>query len=214
MTSPDARLQRSEYLGGTRYRINMDQVLQTSATDSVSPQGNTAAFSATTFSGSMFTHSFVEHGTLLCLACVRTDHTYQQGIERMWSRKKWYDHYVPQFANLGEQGIKVKELYATGTSADDETFGYQEAWADYRYKPDRISGELRSTAPQPLDLWHYGDYYASRPYLSSEWIDEVETNMARTLAVSNEIQFIADFYFDADYVRPMPVYSIPAMLHM
>lgn len=214
VTSPDARLQRSEYLGGTRFRVNMDQVLQTSSTDATSPQGNTAAFSCTTHSGNIFTHSFVEHGTLMCLAVIRTDHTYQQGIERMWNRKKWYDHYVPQFANLGEQKIALKELYAQGTSDDDETFGYQEAWADYRYKPSRISGELRSTYAQSLDIWHYGDNYTQRPYLSSEWIDEVENNVARTLAVTNEIQFIADFYFDATYVRPMPVYSIPAMLHM
>lgn len=214
VTSPDARLQRTEYLGGARYRINMDQVLQTSSTDATSPQGNTAAFSATTFSGNMFTHSFVEHGTLLCLGVIRTDHTYQQGLERMWNRRKWYDYYIPQFANLGEQPVKLKEIYAQGTSEDDETFGFQEAWADYRYKPNRVSGELRSTAPQSLDLWHYGDHYTQRPYLSSEWIDEVEGNVARTLAVTNEIQFIADFYFDAEYVRPMPVYSIPAMLHM
>ena len=148
------------------------------------------------------------------LACVRTDHTYQQGIERFWSRKKFTDFYLPQFANLSEQAILNKEIYAQGTSQDNEAFGYQEAWADYRYKPNRVSGEFRSAYAQSLDAWHYADDYTSLPTLSSEWIDEVETNVARTLAVTNEIQFISDFYFDPTYVRPMPVYSIPAMLHL
>lgn len=192
----------------------MDQVLQTSSTDNTSPQGNTAAFSCTTESGEVFTHSFVEHGVLLGLICIRTDHTYQQGINRMWLRKKWYDNYVPQFANLGEQGVFNAEIYAQGTNKDKEIFGYQEAWADYRYMPNRVSGELRSTYAQSLDAWHYGDDYSQLPTLSGEWIDEPEENIARTLAVTNDIQFIADFYFDATYVRPMPVYSIPAMLHM
>lgn len=215
VTSPDARMQRPEYLGGKRIPINMDQVLQTSATDATSPQGNTAAFSCTADVSEQFTHSFTEHGTLMCLAVVRTDHTYQQGIERMWSRKKWTDFYVPQFANLGEQAILNKEIYAQGTTTDDEAFGYQEAWADMRYKPSRVSGEMRSNYATSLDVWHYADDYQSKPSLGSSWIDEVRTNVDRTIAVQNQDQFIADFYFNPVYVRPMPVYSIPGMLtHM
>lgn len=224
VTSPDGRLQRSEYLGGTRVQINMDQVLQTSSTDAVSPQGNTAAFSCTVNSEEdLFTHSFTEHGTLIGLACIRTDHTYQQGINRMWSRKKWTDFYVPQLANLGEVPILNKELYAQGTSAvdadgniiDDQVFGYQEAWADYRYMPSRVSGEMRSSYAQSLDAWHYADDYNALPTLSSGWIDETEDNVDRTISVQHSTanQFFGDFYFDPIYVRPMPVYSIPAMLN-
>lgn len=214
VTSPDGRQQRAEYLGGQRVPINITQVLQTSSTDSVSPQGNTAAFSQTNFAHSLFTKSFTEHGTLMVVAVVRTEHTYQQGIEKMWLRKNWTDFYVPQFANLGEQAILNEEIYAQGTESDQEAFGYQEAWAEYRYKPNRISGELRSTYTTPLDAWHYGDYYDSLPYLSSEWIMETTDNMDRTLAVQSSVsdQFIGDFYFKSKYVRPMPTYSIPGML--
>lgn len=224
VTSPDGRLQRSEYLGGTRVQINMDQVLQTSSTDNVSPQGNTAAFSCTVNTEEdLFTHSFTEHGTLIGLACIRTDHTYQQGINRMWSRKKWTDFYVPQLANLGEIPILNKELYAQGTNivdqdgniVDDQVFGYQEAWADYRYMPSRVSGEMRSSYAQSLDAWHYADDYNTLPTLSSGWIDETEENIDRTISVQHTTanQFFGDFYFDPVYVRPMPVYSIPAMLN-
>lgn len=223
VTSPDARLQRPEYLGGTRFNINMDQVLQTSSTDATSPQGNTAAFSCTVSSGEMFTHSFTEHGTLMCLAVVRTDHTYQQGIEKQWLRKTKFDCYIPQFANLGEAPIFNSQLYAQGSNVtdadgnivDDQIFGYQEAWYDYRFKPSMISSELRSTYAQSLDYMHYGDEYAALPTLSSTWIDETEANVDRTIAVqsSTSNQFFADFYFDGTYVRPMPIYSIPAMLN-
>ena len=224
VTSPDGRLQRSEYLGGTRVQINMDQVLQTSSTDNVSPQGNTAAFSCTVNSEEdLFTHSFTEHGTLIGLACIRTDHTYQQGINRMWSRKKWTDFYVPQLANLGEVPILNKEIFAQGDSVvdsdgniiDDQVFGYQEAWADYRYMPSRVSGEMRSSYNQSLDSWHYADDYNSLPTLSSSWIDETEDNVDRTISVQHSTanQFFGDFYFDPIYIRPMPVYSIPAMLN-
>lgn len=215
VTSPDARMQRPEYLGGTRININMDQVLQTSSTDATSPQGNTAAFSCTVSTDKLFTHSFTEHSILMGLAVIRTDHTYQQGIERFWSRKKWTDFYVPQFANLGEMAVLNKEIYAQGTSKDDEVFGYQEAWADYRYKPSRVSGEMRSTASGTLDSWHYGDDYNALPTLSSSWIDEVVSNVDRTIAVPSGTadQFFADFYFEPTYVRPMPIYSIPAMLN-
>lgn len=214
VTSPDARQQRAEYMGGKRIPINMDQVLQTSSTDSTSPQGNTAAFSVTADSSSLFTHSFTEHGTLMGLAVVRTDHTYQQGLERMWLRKKWTDFYVPQFANLGEQAILNAEIYAQNNEVDKEAFGYQEAWADYRYKPNRVSGCFRSNYDQSLDSWHYADDYATQPILSSTWIDETTENMDRTLAVQSRLedQFLADFFFDATYVRPMPLYSIPGFM--
>lgn len=216
VTSPDGRLQRPEYLGGTRVQINMDQVLQTSSTDAISPQGNTAAFSCTVSQDEdLFTYSATEHGTLMGLAVIRTDHTYQQGINRMWSRKKMVDFYVPQFANLGEMAVLEQEIYATGNQSDDETvFGYQEAWADYRYMPSRVSGEMRSAASQSLDAWHYADDYSQAPTLSSGWIDETEANIDRTISVQHTTanQFFGDFFFDPVYVRPMPVYSIPAML--
>lgn len=210
--SPDARQQRSEFLGAKRFPINVDQVLQTSATDVVSPQGNTAAYSCTIDVADLCTYSATEHGWLLVLGCVRTEHSYQQGIERFWSRKKWSDHYLPQFANLGEMPVLTKELYATGTSADETVFGYQEAWADYRYKPNHITGKLRSGVSGSLDIWHYADYYQSQPYLSGDWIDETKDNVARTLAVQNEPQFISDFYIRAVWTRPMPLYSVPGLL--
>lgn len=213
--SPDARQQRSEYLGGTRVPINMDQVIQTSNSgDGITPQGNTAAYSLTAFNESMFTKSFTEHGYIIGLACIRTEHTYQQGIERFWSRKKMLDYYFPTLANLGEQAILNKEIYAQGNTKDDEAFGYQEAWAEYRYKPSRVSGAMRSNYQTTLDAWHYADKYASQPILSSEWIDETSANIDRTLAVqsSKEDQFIADFYFACEATRPMPLYSIPGLI--
>lgn len=216
--SSDARLQRAEYVGGTRIPINIDQVLQTSSTDAVSPQGNTGAFSATMGSDSLFTKSFEEHGTLMGLAIVRTEHTYQQGIPKQFLRKKWFDYYVPQFAELGELPITNAELYAQGSTAvnpstgkayDDEVFGYQEAWADYRYKLNRVSGLMRSNATGTLDAWHYADDYNGLPTLGSTWIRETDQNVARTMAVQTEPQWIADFFFKAKYVRPMPIYSRP-----
>lgn len=216
--SSDARLQRAEYLGGTRIPINIDQVLQTSSTDAVSPQGNTGAFSATMGSDSLFTKSFEEHGILMGLAIVRTEHTYQQGIPKQFLRKKWHDYYVPQFAELGELPITNAELYAQGSTAinpntgkeyDEEVFGYQEAWADYRYKLNRVSGLMRSNATGTLDAWHYADDYNALPTLGSTWIRETDQNVARTMAVQNEPQWIADFFFKAKYVRPMPIYSRP-----
>lgn len=216
--SSDARLQRAEYVGGTRIPINIDQVLQTSSTDAVSPQGNTGAFSATMGSDSLFTKSFEEHGTLMGIAIVRTEHTYQQGIPKQFLRKKWHDYYVPQFAELGELPLTNAELYAqgstvvnpnTGKAYDEEVFGYQEAWADYRYKLNRVSGLMRSNATGTLDAWHYADDYNALPTLGSTWIRETDQNVARTMAVQNEPQWIADFFFKAKYVRPMPIYSRP-----
>ena len=214
VTSPDSRMQRPEYLGGKRWRVNMDQVLQTSSTNTTSPQGNTAAYSLTCDNSSLFTHSCTEHCIIMGLMVVRTDHTYQQGLARKFSRKSIFDFYWPTYANLGEQAILNKEIYAQGTAADDEVFGYQEAWAEYRYSPSRVSGAFRSNYAQPLDAWHYADYYTKQPILSSEWIDETRANINRTIAVQDELedQFIGDILFKAEWTRPMPIYSIPGLI--
>lgn len=210
--SPDSRMQIPEYLGGYRLPINVSQVIQTSATDSTSPQGNTAALSVTTMSKGMFTKSFTEHGFVMGLAVVRTDQTYQQGIERMWSRKGRYDYYWPVLANIGEQAILNKEIYAQGSSKDEEAFGYQEAWADYRYKPSKVTGLFRSNAQQSLDAWHYAQDYDKLPTLSTEWMEQGDAEMKRTLARSDQPDFIADFYFMNKTTRCMPVYSIPGLI--
>lgn len=208
----DKTVQIPEYLGGTRITINMSQVIQTSGTTTESPQGNTAAVSVTPYNGSMFTKSFEEHGYVIGVCCIRHDHTYQQGLERMWSRKTNLDFYYPVFANLGEQAILKKELYLTGTSTDEQAFGYREAWAEYRMKPNRISGKFRSNATGTLDSWHYGDNYAETPSLSQAWMKEGDSEIQRTLAVDNEPQFIMDTVIDNTSVRPMPMYSIPSLV--
>lgn len=212
VVSPDARMQIPEYLGGYRLPINVSQVIQTSSTDSTSPQGNTAALSVTTMNKSMFTKSFTEHGFIMGLAVVRTDQTYQQGIERMWSRKGRYDYYWPVLANIGEQAILNKEIYAEGNPNDELAFGYQEAWADYRYKPSKVTGLFRSNAKQSLDAWHYAQDYKSLPFLGTQWMEQNDTEMKRTLAVQNQPDFIADFYFMNKTTRCMPVYSIPGLI--
>lgn len=208
----DKTIQIPEYLGGTRITINMSQVIQTSGTTAESPQGNTAAVSVTPYNGSMFTKSFEEHGFVIGVCCIRHDHTYQQGLERMWSRKTNLDFYYPVFANLGEQAILKKELYLTGTNTDEQAFGYQEAWAEYRMKPNRISGKFRSNAQGTLDSWHYGDNYTTAPSLSQAWMKEGDSEIQRTLAVDNEPQFIMDTVIDNTSVRPMPMYSIPGLV--
>lgn len=215
VTSPDARLQRPEYLGGNRVPINIHQIVQQSATVSGStPQGNVAAMSLTVDTNSDFTRSFVEHGFVLGLMVARYDHTYQQGIERFWSRKGRFDYYWPVLANIGEQAVLNKEIYATGTATDDEVFGYNEAWADYRYKPSRVSGEMRSQYAQSLDSWHLGDDYESLPKLSDSWIREDKSNIDRVLAVQSSVsnQFFADIYVRNRTTRPMPMYSIPGLI--
>lgn len=212
--SPDARQQRPEYLGGCKRAINIDQVIQTSSTDTTTPQGNTAAYSVTGVKDNKFTKSFTEHGIIMCLATIRTDHTYQQGLERFWNRKKRTDFYFPTLANIGEQAILNKEIYAQGTEVDEEAFGYQEAWADYRYKPSRVSGAMRSNYQTTLDSWHYADYYEALPTLTSAWMEETRVNVDRTIAVSEQLedQFICDFYFNCTMTRPMPLYSIPGLI--
>lgn len=210
--SPDSRMQIPEYLGGYRLPINVSQVIQTSSSDDTSPLGNTAALSVTTMNKPMFTKSFTEHGFIMGLAVVRTDQTYQQGIERMWSRKGRYDYYWPVLANIGEQAILNKEIYAQGNAKDDEAFGYQEAWADYRYKPSKVTGLFRSNAQQSLDAWHYAQDYDALPTLSTAWMEQGEAEMKRTLAVQSQPDFIADFYFMNKTTRCMPVYSIPGLI--
>lgn len=210
--SPDSRMQIPEYLGGYRLPINVSQVIQTSSSDETSPLGNTAALSVTTMNKPMFTKSFTEHGLIMGLAVVRTDQTYQQGIERMWSRKGRYDYYWPVLANIGEQAILNKEIYAQGNAKDDEAFGYQEAWADYRYKPSKVTGLFRSNAQQSLDAWHYAQDYDALPTLSTAWMEQTDTEMKRTLAVQSQPDFIADFYFMNKTTRCMPVYSIPGLI--
>lgn len=214
VTSPDSRLQRPEYLGGNRIPININQVLQTSQTSDQSPQGNPVGQSLTTDTNRDFVKSFVEHGFVIGVMVARYDHTYQQGLERFWSRKDRFDYYWPVFAHIGEQAVKNREIYAQGTDADDEVFGYQEAWADYRYKPNRVTGEMRSSAPQSLDVWHLADDYDSQPYLSDSWIREDKATVDRVLAVSsnNSAQLFCDIYINNRTTRPMPVYSIPGLI--
>lgn len=211
--SPDSRLQRPEYIGGKRIRINMQQVVQTSSTDSTSPQGNTSAFSWTIDSSDSFTYSATEHCMIIGLACVRTNQTYQFGIERSWSHRDTIDYYWPSFAHIGEQAILNREIYVQGSEEDKQVFGYQEYGAHLRYKPSRITGAFRSNAPQSLDVWHYGEDYDSLPTLSSDWLHQSPTVIDRTLAVSSDVapQFIMDANFDLVSVRPMPMYSIPGL---
>ncbi len=215
VTSPDARLQRPEYLGGTRIPINVNQVVQSSpAVSGSTPLGDTAAFSLTTDVHGDFIKSFVEHGFIIGVMVARYDHTYQQGLERFWSRKDRFDYYWPVFANIGEQAVLNKEIYAQGNEKDDEVFGYQEAWADYRYKPSRVTGEMRSSSPKSLDVWHLADDYESLPSLSDSWIREDKSNVDRVLAVTSAVsnQLFADLYVQCLATRPMPVYSIPGLI--
>lgn len=213
VTSPDARLDRSEYIGGHRMPINVNQVIQTSSTDSTSPQGNTGAYSMTTLSRNMCTYSATEHGFVLGLAAIRVDHSYQQGLSRLWTRNTRFSYYDPMLANLGEQAVLNQEIYAQGKPQDEEVFGYQEAWADYRYRTNIVTSEMRSTYAQTLDAWHYADKYDALPTLSSSWIKEGTENIDRTLAVqsSNSHQFICNFYYNQTWTRPMPIYSVPGI---
>jgi hypothetical protein len=223
VTSPDARLQRPEYLGGNRVPININQVVQQSATASgETAQGTVTGMSVTTDTHSDFTKSFTEHGFVIGVMVARYDHTYQQGLERFWSRKDRFDYYWPVFANIGEQAVKNKEIFAQGPAIkdsagaviDDQVFGYQEAWADYRYKPSRVTGEMRSQYAQSLDVWHLADDYSALPMLSDSWIREDKTNVDRVLAVTSAVsnQLFADIYIKNRTTRPMPMYSIPGLI--
>ena len=209
--SPDARLQRPEYLGGTHSRVNVVPTAQTSSTDSVSPQSNLSAFGVLGDSAHGFNKSFVEHGYVIGLVCLRADITYQQGLNRMWSRRQLFDFYWPTLAHLGEQVVYNREIYTQGTADDNGVFGYQERYAEYRYKPSMITGKLRSTDPQTLDVWHLAQKFDTLPKLNQDFIEE-NPPINRVIAVQNEPQFFADFWFDLKTSRPMPVYSVPGLV--
>jgi hypothetical protein len=210
VTSPDARLQRPEYLGGQKTELMMQPVPQTSSTDSTSPQGNLSALGTLSSRGG-FSKSFVEHGVLIGLACVFADLTYQQGMNRMWSRRDRWDFYWPALAHLGEQAVLNQEIYTQGTSADTQTFGYQERFAEYRYKPSQITGKMRSNATGSLDVWHLAQDFTALPALNASFIEE-NPPVDRVIAVTTEPEFIWDWYFDLKTTRPMPVYSVPGLI--
>lgn len=215
VTSPDSRLQIPEYIGGQRIPINVNQVVQTSQTDPTTGQalGNTAAYSLTTCSKQMVDYAATEYGYIIGLAVVRVEHSYQQGLATKWTRGGRFTYYDPRLAALGEQPVYNREIYAQGTPEDEEIFGYQEAWADYRYKPSYVTGEMRSNYQTSLDAWHYADDYDKLPRLSAEWIQEGTQNIDRTIAVTSakSHQFLCDFYFTEDWYREMPIYSIPGI---
>lgn len=213
VTSPDFRLQRPEYLGGGKSRVNINPVAQTSSTDVTTPQGNLAAFGTASIDRHGFTKSFTEHGMIIGLVSARADLHYQQGIPKMWLRETKYDFYWPAFANLGEQAILNKEIYAQDwpNAQNDEVFGYQERWAEYRYKPSQVTGLMRSNATGSLDLWHLAQEFGSLPVLDSDFIEE-NPPMDRVMAVPDEPDFIFDSYFSIKCARPMPVYSIPGLV--
>ncbi len=213
VTISDKTVQIPEYLGGGRYHVNMNQIVQTSGQQSNTdtPIGETGAMSVTPINESSFTKSFEEHGYVIGVLCVRHSRSYQQGLERFWSRYDRLDYYVPQFANIGEQPVKKKEIMLTGTTTDDETFGYQEAWADYRMKPNRVSGLMRTNATGTLDFWHYADYYSDVPTLSQGWMKEGKSEIARTLIVQNEPQFFGAIRVANKTTRCMPLYSVPGL---
>lgn len=209
--SPDARLQRPEYLGGSSTRVNINPVEQTSSTNDTTPQGNLAAYGVLGDRVNGFTKSFVEHGYIIGLVNVRADLTYQQGLNRMWSRQTRFDFYWPALAHLGEQAVLNKEIYAQGTAADNDVFGYQERWAEYRYYPSQITGQMRSTYAQSLDVWHLAQEFSSLPQLNAEFIQD-KPPLERVLAVISEPQILLDCYFNLNCVRPMPVYSVPGLI--
>lgn len=218
VTVPDLTVHRPEYLGGNRMRLNMNQVVQTAPTGSSENLndvlGNVAGLSLSSSSNHLFSKSFTEHGYVIGVMCARTRHSYSQGLNAKFSRKEKFDFYWPLFANIGEQPIKNKELYLTGSSSplDDEIFGYQEAWASYRYKPSLVTGLFAPDANDSLSVWTYTDDYSSLPTLSAQFIAESSQNVERTLAVQDTAQFMFDILFDERIVVPMPKYSIPSIL--
>lgn len=212
VVSPDARLQRPEYLGGSSNRIDVNVIPQTSGTTDVSPQANLSAFAVgTNGRGNGFSKSFTEHGWIIGLVNVRADLTYQQGINRMWTRSTKFDMYWPTFAFLGEQAVLNKEIYAQGTEEDDKVFGYQERYAEYRYAPSQVTGKFRSTYAQSLDSWHLAQKFENLPKLSPEFIVD-NPPIDRVVAVPSEPQFLLDAWFNLSCVRPMPVYGVPGLM--
>jgi hypothetical protein len=217
VVSPDARLQRPEYLGGGSTDININPIAQTSSstvTGSSTPMGTLAAMGTALAHNHGFTQSFTEHGVIIGLVSVRADLTYQQGLPRMWSRSTRYDFYFPAFAHLGEQAVLNKEIYVQGTAADNDVFGYQERWAEYRYKPSQISGLFKSTAAGTLDGWHLAQKFNTLPTLNNTFIQDTPP-LDRALAVGAEAngqQFLFDSFFDVKMARPMPMYSVPGLI--
>lgn len=214
--SADSRLQRAEFLGGKRVPIHQTQVSQTAQSNNVG-LGSTGAFSLTSDSSFLFEKGFTEHGVLMILAYVRTDHTYSQGQEKMFARKELFDYYFPVFSNIGEQPIHIKELYYTGFDDgafgdDNAVFGYQEAWAEYRYKPNRVSGRFRPEVRGSLASWNYADDYDNPPLLNSEYTFETRDNVKRSLQVTDDIQWLGDFMFKEYKTEVMPVYSVPGLV--
>jgi hypothetical protein len=216
--SPDARLQRPEYLGGGSTPINVNPIAQTSGTNAsgtTTPLGNLAAMGTALAHNHGFTQSFTEHGVIIGLVSVRADLTYQQGLDRMWSRSTRYDFYFPAFATLGEQAVLQKEIYATGdTAADNTVFGYQERWAEYRYKPSKITGLFKSTSAGTIDGWHLAQKFTSAPTLNTTFIQD-NPPVSRVVAVgaaANGQQFLFDSFFDVKMARPMPMYSVPGLI--
>jgi hypothetical protein len=217
VTPQDYRLQRPEYIGGGSTYVNVNPVAQTSATSisgGATPLGNLAAMGTALAQGHGFTYHAQEHGYIIGLVNVRADLTYQQGLPKMWSRETRYDFYFPVFAHLGEQAVLNKEIYVTGTSTDDDVFGYQERWAEYRYKPSQITGLFKSTSAGTIDPWHYAQKFTSLPTLNSTFIQETPP-IDRTTAVgaaANGQQFLMDAFFDCKMARPMPMYSVPGLI--
>jgi len=211
--NPDFRLQRPEYLGGGSTPINIAPIPQTSAAAAQpTPQGNLAAFGTLLSHGNGFRHAFTEHGWVLGLLSVRADLTYQQGIERMWNHRTRIERYWPALSHIGEQSVLRKEIYATGVAVNDDTvFGYQERYAELRYKPSRISGLLRSSAAGTLDSWHLAQVFSAPPTLSSTFIEE-NPPLDRVVAVPSEPKFIVDMYFKTRHARPLPTYGQPGFI--
>lgn len=217
--SPDARLQRPEYLGGGRTLININPVAQTAGTGAqgtTTPQGNLAAIGTMLKNHDGFSQAFTEHGMIIGLINVRADLNYQQGLRKMWSRSTRYDFYFPAFAMLGEQAVLNKEIYIQGTAADNDVFGYQERWAEYRYHPTQISGLFKSTTPGTIDIWHYAQRFTSLPTLNATFIEDQSASVVqRSTAVgaaANGQQIIADIFFDIKAARPLPLYSVPGLI--
>lgn len=212
VTSPDARLQRPEYLGGGSSMVNINPIAQTSAaTAQPTPQGNLAAMGSVSVHGHGFSKSFVEHGYVIGLVSARADLTYQQGLNKMWSRRTRFDFYWPALSHLGEQAVLNKEIYYQNTAADNNVFGYQERYAEYRYKPSQVTNLFRSTAAGTLDIWHLAQNFSSLPVLNSTFIIE-NPPIDRCIAVPTEPHFLADFYFNFRCARPMPTYSVPGLI--
>lgn len=212
VVSPDARLQRPEFLGSFTKMVNVNPIAQTSATDDTSPQGNLSAYGVTAAKFHGFTKSFVEHGYIFGFVCARADLTYQQGINKMWLRSTVYDFYWPTFAHLGEQAIELREIYAQGSEADTTVFGYQERYAEYRYKPSQITGKFRSSVTGgTLDKWHLSQFFKNPPTLNEEFIVE-KPPIDRIIAVPSEPEFLLDIGFRYTTVRPMPMFGTPGLV--